>query len=304
MASNSYIESRNCPSCDASPDLSTPHCSAKNPAENLSNEELKEFFIGFREEQCFFTYNRCNKCGQLYCPQYFSQEALNELYSFMPDNTSVSGERDSARTQQGYVKFFPQSKSNDSYLEIGADIGLLATQIQQKFGTKAIDAVEPNLGVHEELSSNLDGQVGIYTDSSMLPAGKLYDRVAAIHVVDHLLQPRQELSRIAAHMNKNSHFLIVVHNEKSILRRLLNQKWPPFCLQHPELYNRKTISNLLDKSGLETFKISRTSNYIGLGHGVMLLQTIGLFPKNKTIRLPKISFPIRLGNIAIIATKK
>lgn len=222
----------------------------------------------------------------------------------MPDNTSVSGERDSARTQQGYVKFLPQGKSNKTYLEIGADIGLLATQIRSSFGTVDIDAVEPNLGVHQELSGNLNNQVGIFTDSSQLPRDKKYDKVAAIHVVDHLLQPRQELSRIAEHMNENSHFLIVVHNEKSILRRLLKQKWPPFCLQHPELYNRKTIESMLSKSGLNTYKISRTANYIGLGHGVMLMQTIGLFPKNKTIRLPQISFPIRLGNIAIIATKK
>lgn len=222
----------------------------------------------------------------------------------MPDNTSVSGERDSARTQQGYVKFLPQGSTNKSYLEIGADIGLLASEIHKRFSITNIDAVEPNLGVHKELSENLNNNVGIYTDSSQLPAGKTYDKIAAIHVVDHLLDPLQELSRIASHMDQNSNFLIVVHNEKSVLRRLLKQKWPPFCLQHPELYSRKTISAILTKSGLHAFKISRTSNYIGLNHGVSLMQTIGLFPKNKTPRLPKISFPIRLGNIAIIATKK
>lgn len=304
MSTNSYVESRNCPSCGTSSELSTPQSVAKVPAENLSNDELKDFFIGFREEQCFFTYNRCVQCGQLYCPKYFSKNALNELYSFMPDNTSVSGERDSARTQKGYVKFFPKGELHHRYLEIGADIGLLANQIQSNFEISEIDAVEPNLGVHKELKSNLNKKVEIYTDVSLLPPNKTYDKIAAIHVFDHLLEPLNELGRIANHMNQNSHLLIVVHNERSILRMVMKKKWPPFCLQHPELYNRKTIRNLLEKSGLKTLKIKRTSNYIGLSHGVKLLQSIGLFPNNTTIRLPRISLPIRLGNLAIIATKQ
>lgn len=298
----SFVQSRNCPSCGENPVNSVLEVQAKVVAENLSNEALSDFFIGFRKEQCFFSYHRCNNCGLLYCPKYFTKEALVELYSSMPENTSVSGERDSIRTQQKYTKYFNKQNTNQSYLEIGADIGLLASAIKAEFNVSKIAAIEPNLSVHEMLRENLSSEVSIFTDKLQIPHSNLFDMVAAIHVIDHLLYPSEDLTFVNEMLSKEGQFLIVVHDEKSVLRKLLGQKWPPFCLQHPQLFNKKSIKNLLANNNLRVSRISKTSNYMSIRHGYSLLQSIGVMP-NINLKIWDISLPIKLGNLAVIAQK-
>ena len=57
-------------------------------AARLDFDEFKEYWRGFRSRQCFFDYERCSTCGLLYCPNYFTQEALDALYASMDDNTA------------------------------------------------------------------------------------------------------------------------------------------------------------------------------------------------------------------------
>jgi len=296
--------SRNCPICMEETACDSEIAKAKFVAEELDNEKLRDFFVGFRSEQCFFTFARCNKCGLVFSPTYFNPEAMSQLYSSMPENTSVSGERDSVRTQERYAGFFPKSEQSGGYLELGADIGLLAKKLKDRQNFSFKHAVEPNLDVHLELKQNLGSNSQIFVSSENLPEESKYSHVAAVHVFDHLFDPRKELEKLAGHMTGESFLLIVVHNEKSLLRQILNRKWPPFCLQHPQLYNRETITKLLNEEGFDVVRIRKTFNYISIRHGLDLLRTIGVFPKDLKINLPSISVPLPLGNIAVLARKR
>lgn len=300
----SITVNRNCPLCKEETAYDSEIAKAKFIAEELDSEKLRDFFVGFRSEQCFFTFARCNQCGLVFSPTYFNPEAMNQLYSSMPDNTSVSGERDSVRTQERYSGFFPALKQTGGYLELGADIGLLAKKLNDRQNYEFKHAVEPNLDVRLELKANLGANSQIFSSSDNLPKESKYSHVAAVHVFDHLFNPRKELEKLSEHMTGDSLLLIVVHNEKSLLRQILGRKWPPFCLQHPQLYNRATISRLLNEEGFEVVKIRKTFNYISISHGLDLLRTIGLFPKDLKINLPSISVPLPLGNIAVLARKR
>jgi len=97
---------------------------------------------------------------------------------------------------------------------------------------------------------------------------------------------------------------IVVHNEKSFLRKVLNKRWPPFCLQHPQLYNKKTLTNLLEKAGWTNVIIRPTTNWFSLDHFVKMGASIlGLNPKYFFF-IPKMQIPFRLGNMICIAEKQ
>lgn len=297
-----YVSVRNCPSCGNDFRNCEIEVSAKTKAEELSDSELRDYFVGFRKDQCFFSYARCSICGILFCPKYFSQEALNALYSSMPDNTTVSGELDSERTQKGYARFFSQFATKPKYLEIGADIGLLTREFAQRFDADRTDAIEPNLEVHERFLSGLSNPSAVVTSGDDLPPGLNYDAIAAIHVVDHLLNPLEELKANRERLVNGGQFLIVVHNEKSALRRLLNKKWPPFCLQHPQLFNPNSITNVLDQVGLTVKSIQKTQNYLSLRQVFTLANSIGLFPHKGLSKIPEWSAPFKLGNIAVIST--
>jgi|LakMenE18May11ns_1017448.scaffolds.fasta_scaffold9885436_2 hypothetical protein len=303
---NSDWDARKCPSCNSTQISSSAVISSRPKAETLNFEELKNYFIGLRENQIFFSYFRCENCFLLYCPWYFSDQQLQKLYSDMPDNLLGEDKSVISRTQSGYVRQISKKISQvETYLEIGPDIGLVTSAVVKRFYPNTVLLFEPNLSVHSqlEISAQPAQKIKIYSgtqyDESYKP-----DLTVGVHVYDHLLAPLIELTNLFRFSADRSTIAIVVHNEKSLLRKILGNKWPPFCLQHPQLYNKKTLRNLLEKAGWTNIIIKPTTNWFSFDHFVKMgASVLGLNPKYFFF-IPRIQFPFRLGNMICIAEKE
>lgn len=300
---------RSCPSCSSEAISDTPEVRSSKPAESLSWEQVKESFVGLRSEQLFFSYYRCVDCGLLYCPWYFSADQLSALYAEMPDNLMGEDKSVVSRTQSGYVSWIEQkeiaSHPYRAYLEIGPDIGLVSTWVDRKFEIQRAYLIEPNRAVHGELRSSMPRvssiEVSEYLSES---SANEVDLIVGVHVYDHLLNPLEELQKLHKIAMAGAHLVIVVHDESSSLRRLMGKKWPPFCLQHPQLFRPETLKSLLAKSGWMMLEVSKTTNWYKLRHFAgMGLGVIGL-PSAPAKLLPNISIPLQLGNTISVSAKK
>jgi rubredoxin len=297
--------SRRCPNCESSFIPDSPVAKSTRPAESMSFAEVKANFVGLRGDQIFFSYFRCKECNLLYAPKYFSENQLAELYQEMPDNLMGEDKATVSKTQSGYVKWLSKRlKSIDNYLEIGPDIGLVAGEIQNSFKVQGLVMIEPNKSVHKDLKENLSHRrVKVHEYINELESSEKFDLIAGIHVYDHLLNPLEDLLEIRAHATDHAHLLLVVHDEKSLLRRLMKSKWPPFCLQHPQLYNPATLRETLRKAGWELEHVTKSTNWWHLDHfAKMGFGVIGLPSKWSKI-LPSVELPIRLGNIIALARR-
>ena len=303
---NSIWNQRSCPLCDSTKFSAKAEARAKFPAEESSWEQVKDAFVGIKNDQIFFSFYRFLDCGLLYCPWYFTKEQLGALYSEMPDNTMGEDKRTASKTQSRYAREIVKISNNvNSFLEIGPDIGLVAKEVATRANVKNVYMVEPNTAVHQELCQNLTNSKNqeICTDIEKLTESK-FDLVVGIHVLDHLLQPKVDLAAISRYSGDQQTSAFVVHNEKSLLRRVIAEKWPPFCLQHPQLYNRKTLRRMLETSDFKDFKITRTINYFYLNNlSSMLLRILGL-PQWLNKVVPHIEMPFILGNIMVTTRKK
>jgi len=297
---------RDCPICGSSKILAKPSSVARKPAEKMNWDEAKSYFIGLRNDQVFFSYFRCQECELLYCPWYFTKEQIALLYSEMPDNTMGEDKSTISKTQSAYAKWILQEDVNaDTYLEVGPDIGLVSKEIASLGSPKRISFVEPNLSVRQELLDSVRGVDSVeVVDFLENLQNTDFSLIVGVHVYDHLLDPIQDLKNIHTRAGAVAHISIVVHNEKSSLRKILKAKWPPFCLQHPQLYNPKTLSKLLEKSGWSARKIEKSTNWYHLKYFVgMGFSVLGI--KDQVSRyLPDIEFPVQLGNLICLADKK
>jgi hypothetical protein len=304
MYSSDWIV-RNCPGCQASNYGSEPEVESPTRAELYSFEEVKQFFIGLRREQVFFSYHRCRNCGLLYCPRYFSEVQLDILYSEMPDNLMGEDKGTISKTQSGYVKWATRYlKSVKKFVEVGPDIGLVTNSVINRFHPVEVGLIEPNHSVRQELFDNAKKVelVRIVDTLSQLKM-KDVDFIVGVHVYYHLLNEIEELNMLNSISSADSKLLIVVHNEKSALRELLKEKWPPFCLQHPQLYNPITLGNLLEKAGWKLETVSKSTNWWRISHFIRLgLGILGL-SSSWTRLLPKFEIPIRLGNMIALANR-
>jgi hypothetical protein len=221
----------------------------------------------------------------------------------MPDNLLGESKGTALKTQSRYAAYFSSGLADiENYLELGPDVGLVSKTISEKFKTKNAVLVEPNESIHEELRRNSTGfeNLVITSGKNGLPENTNNELLVGVHVFDHLIDPVSSLKNLRSSASDMARIGIVVHDENSIISKLLKTKWPPYCLQHPQLYNRNTLNKLLEVSGWEIVRISKSTNYFHIDNiATMLFNVLGIKGDLKKL-IPHIQIPIKLGNLIAI----
>jgi hypothetical protein len=301
-----YSDRRICPCCGDSAAARWTLSSTRR-AEGMDFVDLKNSWAGFFQEKSFFTYRKCPSCGIVYCQQYFTDRQLEELYEGMEDNTAGLDSTFLARAQAGYYEIIKGFlKSRGDYLELGPDIGLFTQNIIQNEHFETHWFIEPNVKSHGALASVCkDKKHKIYQstdDIEKIPEGSL-SLVVMVHVLDHLLQPLELLKKIQRKMCDGGVMAIVIHDQSSLLATLLKQKWPAYCLQHPQVFSPKTIANLLARAGLKNTQVFKTYNYFPFNYLVKHLLYACSLKRCNVDFLPRRFVRIKLGNMAAISVK-
>lgn len=302
-----YLQRQSCPGCFTQTGTAKREIQSLPPAEELALTQHGKFLSGYTNQRVFFTYSRCPLCDLLYCPTYFTQEQLNSLYNSQSENMAEVPLQARVSTQKAYYELLGKYHSlTGAYLEIGADLGLFAKFIADNTQVDQLFLYEPNREVHETLKKNIaNKKYKILTKSysaSDVEAGKLSTAVI-IHALDHILEPRQLMKGLYQNLKPGGIVFIVTHDESSLLARVLGKKWPPFTLQHPQLFKPSTLQALLKAEGFEIRASKKTANYFPLTHFIKGgLTALGL-QKFPVPELPNFILPIKLGNIATIAQK-
>jgi 2-polyprenyl-3-methyl-5-hydroxy-6-metoxy-1,4-benzoquinol methylase len=303
---NKLIENRNCPTCAEY--LTDKIINSKISPFNLDFSNLSDLFIGYHKNQCFFSYSICTKCKTAYCKNYFNQESLDILYSRMPDNLFGLSDKAAFRTQLGYAKEIIKAlkdQTNVRILEIGPDLGLLTLVICQLIKIDQVTFIEPNIDVHDRLRDNFkhyDFEILIITSGDQLSKTAKFDLIVGIHVLDHLINPDVQIKNYCDLLNKGGTLNFVTHNYNSPLRKILGRKWPPFCLQHPQLYSPSSFRTMASNHKLNIVTSRRTTNWLDLT--ALLLRTSALLGIKKYLKFRiNFIFPVNFGNILTIFIK-
>ena len=70
-----------------------------------------------------------------------------------------------------------------------------------------------------------------------------------------------------------------------------------------QLYNRKTMSAILQKNGFEKIKIVKSLNYYHINNLAKMLAQITNLPPASVKIVPSFRIPLHLGNILVTAVK-
>ena len=263
MDSSDYIH-RSCPAC-GSEQRGQQTISTEQSAEDSSFEMLPKCWMGFFKEKIIFSYTRCEGCGLLYAPVFFSGEQLGSLYAQMPPNMDVVPMEALRKTQNGYFSALAKRLPlKGSYIEIGPDIGLFTENCRRMAEFDKYWLFEPNVDVLPQLTALMESQehrvIHDLFNFSEVPDHSA-GAVVMIHVLDHLLDPAATLKELCAKMHKDAILLIVTHDEGSLLPKVVGKNWPAYCLQHPQIYNKSTIRTLLEKCDFKVLEQNKTVNH-------------------------------------------
>lgn len=302
-----YLDREKCPSCSMSVSKAQRTVYSTPAAEETPFHQHEKFLSGYTNKRIFFSYHRCQQCQLLYCPIYFTQTQLDQLYERQMENMADVPLQARYLTQKAYYRTLKKYHQHaGDYLEIGADVGLFAKFFAENPATNHLYLYEPNIQVHDILKSNVDNKNhDIFTKNyaaADIPFESL-STVSIIHTLDHILEPRELMRDVYKNLKPGGCVLIVTHDESSLLARLLKRKWPPYTLQHPHLFQPKTITALLQTEGFHVLACKKVPNYFPLTHFIKGGMTALGFEKFPLPHFAKFILPIQLGNILTVAQK-
>ena len=301
---DSYLRRDHCPCCGDGVQRSRLAVASNPPAEALPISDHGYFLSGYSANWIFFSYHRCDSCGLLYCPTYYTQSQLDRLYNRQAENMAEVSLDARRYTQAGYVRLVTRhSAMNGGFLELGADIGLFAEQCAQIGTFEKLWLYEPNLSVHDQLRSRVGKHDTTIRSENFSPddlPARSVSTSALIHVLDHLLEPKARLDEIRRCLQPNGVILIVTHDCSSPLAKLLGRRWPPYTLQHPQIFSRHSLRQTLQHTGLDVLEVTSVRNFFPIMHlvraGLAILGSSATLPDWPT---PLLGLP--LGNIAAVA---
>jgi len=306
MSSENYLH-RLCPVCQKNTPSTLEVCSEKK-GEDMNYEELIPYWNGFFKEKIFFSYARCGDCQLLFAPIFYQPSQLEALYGQMPPNMDLVPMAALLNTQKGYFEVLKRfSKLENGYIEVGPDIGVFTVNCRQHGNFDSYWLCEPNKLVAEALSKTVDGRPFKIIEE-MFGFDAIPNQSASvavmIQVLDHLLDPVATLSELKGKLLPEAKLLLVTHNEQSLLRRIVNWRWPAFCLQHPQIYSPHSITNLLNKAGYEVNTIERTKNYFEFSFLLKHLLWAFGFKVKSVPKFLNFTIGLKLGNMITIATPR
>jgi len=302
--SHDYLRRSRCPCCGKDFGASRPVVASQPPAEGLTIAEHGRFLSGYSAKRVFFSYYRCESCGVLFCPTYYTQAQLERLYGRQAENMAEVPVETRRLTHAEYVRLtIRHSPMDGGFLELGADIGLFAEQCVELGRFDKLWLYEPNVTVHDELRRRIGPRNAVIRSDSFaatdVPAESV-STAALIHVLDHLLEPRAMLENVRRCLQPNGVVLVVTHDCASPLARLLGRRWPPYTLQHPQLFSRQSLRRTLEHAGLEVLEIVGVRNFFSATHLMRAgLAIFGLPDALPDWRRPVLGLP--LGNMAAVA---
>jgi 2-polyprenyl-3-methyl-5-hydroxy-6-metoxy-1,4-benzoquinol methylase len=307
VGDTNYSRRTACSCCQAPSSMARGEVCSTPRAEDIDFDQHGKFLSGYVPQRVFFSYLRCGKCDAYYCPSYYSVEQLRLLYEGRPENMADLPVGSRERTQARYVDILRRhSRMAGGFLEIGADIGLFAEACARAGHFDRLWLSDPNSAVHGQLKRRFASSnatiLGTMSPAADVPPGAISTAVM-IHVLDHLPEPSAMLRDIFNTLEPGGVLMIVTHNARSWLARVLGRRWPPFTLQHPHLFSPRAMRSLVTSSGFEMLEIVPTTNYYPASYLVGAgLTVFGLPAKWVPEQLgPEIG--VRLGNICTIARR-
>jgi hypothetical protein len=295
--------SRCCPQCNASEPASEITAPPK-PGETLSFEDLSPYWHGIFRDKVFFSYRRCARCGQLYAPTYLSDAQLETLYSQMAANMDIVDDSALNRTASEYFgQLRKYSPLHGTFLEIGPDVGAFARECAQKGSFTTYRLFEPNLAVHDDLRVAIgrpDNVVETYFTRDSVADGTV-DVAVMIHVLDHVLEPKTLAADVLRTLKPTGCLMLVTHDERSTMARVLRGRWPAYCLQHPQLFNRKSMTTILQSAGYSRVTTVPSTNYFPVTFLIEQLALAFKIPLKGLPKLPWLRVGLKLGNFITIA---
>tara|TARA_Y100000589_G_C27175583_1_gene638613 strand:- start:1836 stop:2687 length:852 start_codon:yes stop_codon:yes gene_type:complete len=221
----------------------------------------------------------CYKCQGAYNTLRITPEGMSILYSTsitsmaiknaMEKFEKVSSLNDSESETYLKAKWFVNNSSifnNQSlnFLDFGCGMGIFQWNLVNKFATLPLNiyGIEPSTDYVDCCKKNLEGNFYCGSDKNLkIFNDNFFNLISSITVLEHLLDPLDNLIRLKQKLNKYGEFWLEIPSIRNF--EILPISHDNFKCQHLFMHSKESIQFLLEKAGFFIRKISTQKSFRG-----------------------------------------
>lgn len=203
----------------------------------------------------------CEACGHQFTDGYFTDEALELIFSKTHDNQKVGHKLEDQRRISAHMieKVIPY-KAGGTWLDVGFGNGsLLFTAQEFGFDVIGVDLRKDSVALMKRL--------GFQAHCKLVETIDFEENISVLSMMDvleHIPHPRTVLTSLHGKMEQNGCLLISMPNSENIVWKLMTeQNKNPYLgeIEHYHNFSRKRLFSLLKECGFEAVRYGISERY-------------------------------------------
>ena len=170
--------------------------------------------------------------------------------------------------------------SKASFLEIGCGNGFMLSDVMT-LGFKNVSGVEPSINAISFAEEHIKPLIkNTIIKDNIFPAAS-FDVIAGFQVFDHIQDPNEFLSICYKLLRSKGILILMNHDVNSFSAKIFKSRSPIYDIEHPYLYGKYTMCNILEKNGFDIVDYYSPASYFSLRYIARLLP----FPEKLKINI-------------------
>ncbi len=273
-------------------------------------ENVEDSYNYLTENACHYRIVKCCKCGMVYSNPIYDEDKILSLYrnSLLDKCVDLTAASVQINMQRYVDRLLSYSGIGEGrFLDIGCGVGYLLKYAKSKGFN--VEGVEPNINAAKHGCSILGGDAikACAYAKELFPSGT-FDLITIIHVIDHVVSPKDLLLTAQYHLKPGGYILVARHNIQSLFGRIMGKNFIAYHVQHVGYFTPYLLSEMMNRCGFIPVKILKSlttypiSHYLENGVRKPWLRE-NIIKYLKTFKLDRIKLTLPMGNMEIIGKK-
>jgi SAM-dependent methyltransferase len=212
----------------------------------------------------------CPGCDLLYAPRIPSGSFLARAYAETEYDSDVEARYAAASYAESLRNLLERLPDRDSALEIGAGNGAFLGQLLQ-MGFARVLGIEPSSNAANAAAPELRQLIRVESfDATKLPQAG-FSLVVANQTLEHVEDPYRLLAAIRGVLKPGGAVMIVSHNYRHWLMRLMGARSPIIDIEHLQVFSPGSLTRALGRAGFDAPAVRPFENRYPLHYWVRLL---------------------------------
>ena len=241
--------------------------------ERIDSRRLTALSYASRKEPEYMSLRMviCPGCDLLYAPRVPPEQVLAEAYAGAGYDSGAEARYAAATYAVALrARLGPLSADCGPALEIGTGNGALLGHLRA-MGFTEVTGIEPSRAAADSASPEVRAMIRVERfDALRLPHGH-FALVIANQTLEHVPDPLGLLAAVRRLLRPGGLLMIVSHNHRHPLQRLLGRRSPIIDIEHLQVFSPKSLERALKRAGLEAAEIRSFANRYPLYYWVRLM---------------------------------